>query len=147
MRIKNVTVSTVIISLLFRINASCTTVQQDNAKTISWNLQMSVRDDRLNEARDLMNEMVVATQQEPGTQNYEWFLSGDDKTCHINERYADSEAVMVHLGNFGSKFADRFLACFEPTSLSVYGDPSAEARAALDGFGAVYLGWLGGFNR
>ncbi len=117
------------------------------SNTISWNLQMSVRDDRLNDARDLMNEMVVATQQEPGTQNYEWFLSGDDKTCHINERYADSEAVMVHLGNFGSKFADRFLACFEPTSLSVYGNPSSEARAALDGFGATYLGWLGGFNR
>jgi hypothetical protein len=54
---------------------------------------------------------------------------------------------MVHLGNFGSKFADRFLACFEPTSLSVYGEPSAEARAALDGLGAAYLGWLGGFNR
>ena len=33
MRIKNVTVSTVIISLLLLINASCKTVQQDNAKT------------------------------------------------------------------------------------------------------------------
>ena len=44
-------------------------------------------------------------------------------------------------------FVDRFLGCFEPISLSVYGEPTAEARAALDGFGAVYLGWLGGFNR
>ncbi len=115
--------------------------------TISWNLQMSVREGRLNDVRDLMREMVAATQQEQATQGYEWFLSEDGKTCHLNERYADSEAVMVHLGNFGSKFADRFLACFEPTSISVYGDPSAEARAALDGFGAAYLGWLGGFNR
>jgi len=117
------------------------------ANTISWNLQMSVRESQLNDARDLMSEMVAGTKQEPGTEGYEWFLSADGKTCHINERYADSEAVMVHLGNFGSKFADRFLACFEPTSLSVYGDPSAEARAALDGLGAAYLGWLGGFSR
>jgi quinol monooxygenase YgiN len=108
---------------------------------------MSVRDGKLSDARVLMNEMVASTQLEPGTQTYEWFLSEDGKTCHINERYADSEAALVHLGNFGAKFVDRFLACFEPTSLFVYGEPSAEARAALDGFGATYLGWLGGFNR
>ena len=29
----------------------------------------------------------------------------------------------------------------------VYGEPSDEARAALDGFGAVYLGTFGGFSR
>ncbi len=117
------------------------------SNTVSWNLQMSVREGRLNDARNLMSEMVAATRQEPGTQSYEWFLSADGKTCHIYERYADSGAVMVHLGNFGSKFADRFLACFEPTSLSVYGEPSTDARAALNGFGATYLGWFGGFSR
>lgn len=117
------------------------------SSTISWNLQMSVREGHLNDARALMSEMVAATREEPGAQGYEWFLSEDGKTCHINERYADSEAVIVHLSNFSSKFADRFLACFEPTSLSVYGEPSAQARAALDGLGAAYLGWLGGFNR
>lgn len=116
------------------------------SNTISWNLQMSVRDGRLNDARDLMSDMVAATRQESGAQIYEWFLSEDGKTCHINELYADSEAVLVHLGNFGSKFADRFLACFEPTSFSVYGDPSAEARAGLDGLGAAYLEPFGGFK-
>ena len=94
-----------------------------------------------------MAEMVSATKNEPGTQGYEWFLSQDGTACHINERYVDSDAVLSHLGTFGTRFAERFLACFEPTSLSVYGEPSEEARAALDGFGASYLGWLGGFNR
>lgn len=117
------------------------------ANTVSWNLQLTIRDGQLDDARALMNEMVSATLEEPGTKSYEWFLSGDGKVCHINERYADSEAVMAHLGTFGSRFAERFLACFEPNSLSVYGEPSAEARAALDGFGAAYFGSLGGFNR
>ena len=117
------------------------------ANAVSWSLQMSVRDGHLEDARQLMNEMVSATLEEPGAQSYEWFLRGDGTTCHLNERYADSDALMVHLGNFGSKFADRFLACFEPTSFSVYGEPGAEARAILDGFGATYLGWLGGFHR
>jgi hypothetical protein len=38
------------------------------SNTISWNLQMSVREGRLNDARELMSEMVAGTQQEPGTQ-------------------------------------------------------------------------------
>lgn len=114
---------------------------------ISWNLQMAVKEGRLDKARALATEMVSATRQEPGTLVYEWFLSDDGKRCHINERFADSEAALAHLGNFGAKFADRFLDCFEPTSLSVYGEPSTEARAALDGLGATYLGQLDGFRR
>lgn len=115
------------------------------AGTVSWNLQMSVRDGRLEEARALMNEMVEATRGESGATGYEWFVSADGSKCHINERYADSDAVMVHLGTFGSRFAERFMACFEPTGLNVYGSPNAEARAALDGFGAAYLKPFGGF--
>ena len=89
--------------------------------------------------------MVASTLQEAGTLGYEWFLDGDGTTCHILERYADSDAVLAHLGTFGAQFAQRFLQCFAPTGLTVYGDPSPEARTALDGFGAVYLGTWGGF--
>ena len=116
-------------------------------KTVSWNLQLQVQEGHADEVRDLMNDMIRATKEEPGAAGYEWFLSADGKTCHINERYADAEALMVHLGNFGSKFAQRFTTCFAPTSFTVYGEPGAEARAVLDGFGANYLGWLGGFSR
>lgn len=117
------------------------------SKGVSWNLQMSVREGHEGEVEGLMNEMVASTREEEGTVLFEWFLSDDGRTCHINEGYTDSGAVLIHLGNFGSKFADRFLGCFAPTSLSVYGEPTDEARAALDGFGAAYLGFLGGFRR
>ena len=114
---------------------------------ISWNLRLSVVEGKLDDARSLMHEMVEATRNESGTLGYEWFLSADGGTCHICERYADSGAALVHLGNFGAHFAERFLQCFAPTDLTVYGEPSDEARAALDGFGAAYLGSLGGFHR
>ena len=118
------------------------------SKSVSWTLQMAVREGRLNDARDLVKEMVAATHEdEAGTEIYEYFLSPDGATCHIYERYVDSDAALVHLGNFGSNFVDRFMTCFEPTSFSVYGDPSAEARAVLDSFGASYLGLLDGFKR
>jgi quinol monooxygenase YgiN len=115
--------------------------------TISWNLQLAVRDGQLDALRTLVHEMVESTRDEEGTQAYEWFLSADGTACHIYERYADSAAVMVHLGNFGAKFMERFLACLEVTSFSVYGEPSEEAKGALDGFGATYLATLAGFSR
>jgi len=114
---------------------------------VCWNLQVAVREGRLPDFRSLMNEMVESTRAEAGTQTYEWFISEDGTTCHLYERYTDSAAALVHLGNFGSKFAERFLSCVEPTGFTVYGNPSDEVRGALDGFGAAYLGWFGGFSR
>ena len=114
---------------------------------VSWNLQTSVREGQLSAARDLMPEMVEGTRGEAGTLGYEWFMGGDGTVCHIYERYADSDAALIHLGNFDAKFAERFLQYFEPTALFVYGEPSGEVRATLDGFGAVYLGTFGGFSR
>jgi quinol monooxygenase YgiN len=115
--------------------------------SVSWNLQLAVRDGRLDDFTSLMAEMVESTRAEDGTQAYEWFISADGTTCHICERYADSAAAMFHLATFGAMFAERFLSCVEPTGFSVYGDPSDEVRAVLDGFGADYLGWFGGFAR
>ncbi|MGB5303327.1 MAG: antibiotic biosynthesis monooxygenase [Gemmatimonadota bacterium] len=114
---------------------------------VSWNLQLAIRDGRLDDFRSLMNEMVESTRAEAGAQAYEWFITGDGTVCHLYERYADSAATMIHLGAFGSKFAERFLSCVEPTGFSVYGDPSDDVRGVLDGFGVVYLGPFGGFAR
>lgn len=114
---------------------------------VSWNLQLSVRDESLDDFRSLMEEMVESTRSEPGARAYEWFISEDGSTCHIYERYADSGAVQAHLNAFGSRYAERFLACVEPTALHVYGAPSDDVREMLDGFGAVYLGGWGGFAR
>lgn len=114
---------------------------------VSWNLQLAVQEGRLDEARTLMEEMVDSTRGEPGAVGYEWFLSDDGSTCHIVETYRDSAAALTHLGTFGSRFAERFLQCFAPTALHVYGEPTPELSQALDGFGAAYLGTLGGFRR
>lgn len=114
---------------------------------VSWVLQLSVRDGKLEAGKALMNEMVPATQAEPGTTDYAWYLSPDESTIHIYERYSDSDAVMAHLGNFGAKFAERFMACFEPTGLHVYGNVSHDAEHALGELGGQFLKPLGGFNR
>jgi len=95
-----------------------------------------------------MHERIEATRQkEAGTLNYEWFFNKDKSVCHIYERYENSEAVLVHLANLGEHFLDRFMGSFEPFELTVYGNPTAEAREALDDLGAQYLSPEGGFSR
>jgi quinol monooxygenase YgiN len=115
---------------------------------VRWVLELNIKDGELENFNTLMNDMVEATKaNEPGTANYEWFVSGDGKQCHICERYVDSAAVMAHLANFGEKFAERFLAILDPTRLVVYGDPSSEARNALAGLGAIHMEQVGGYAR
>ena len=117
-------------------------------KHVYWILELSIKDGHLDQLKELMEEMSTATKQnEPHALNYEWWISEDGSACHIFERYENSAAVMVHLGNFGSKFMERFMSHVDPTGFKVYGDASDEVKAALTAFGPQYLTQLGGFTR
>ena len=115
---------------------------------VYWILEVAIKDGEFDNFKALMTEMVDATQaDEPGALNYEWTVSDDQSTCHIYERYADSAATMVHLGNFGSKFAGRFMKVLKPTKFVVYGNPDDKVKDALNPMGAVYMSPIGGFAR
>ena len=114
---------------------------------VSWVLELSVKPGQLEAFRTLMTEMVESTKGEPGARAYEWFVSDDGSAVHIFESYDDSDAVMAHLGTFGSKFAERFLAAVAPTGFTVYGSPNEAVKAGLQGFNPTYLGPFGGFWR
>ena len=115
---------------------------------VYWVLELGIKPGELDNFKELMKEMVQATQAtEPNTLNYEWTISEDSKSCHIYERYADSAALMTHLAACGEKFAERFMAALEPTRVVVYGNPTDEVKEALSGFGAVFMAPIGGFVR
>ena len=94
----------------------------------------------------LVAEIVEATRQEPGTLTYEYSVSSDQRTVHIIERYR-SEGLVSHIDQTFAPFAQRFLDLVTVTSLVVYGNPDAEARKRLDGFGAAYMTLFDGFSR
>jgi len=117
-------------------------------ENISWLLQVTINDGKLDDFKTLMTEMVNNTNEfEPGALNYEWYLGTDNKTCHIYERYENSQATLTHLGNFGEKYAERFMPMVTPTGISVYGNPSEEVRKGLATLGAVHYEQIGGFRR
>jgi len=114
---------------------------------VSWVIELTVKDGALDSFKELMAEMVAGTNEEPQTLAYEWYISDDESTVHIFEKYATSDAMISHVGGFMEKWAARFMACVEPTRFVVYGDPSAAAREKLAAFGGTYLAPWGGFAR
>jgi quinol monooxygenase YgiN len=113
-----------------------------------WILDTEIRQGKLEELKALMNEMVDATRaNEPGTLNYEWTISEDDRFCTLYERFADSQAAIAHIRTFMKSFAPRFMGCLEPRKLVGHGQPSEELKKALLGMNAKFMKPFGGFSR
>lgn len=117
-------------------------------ENIFWIFELTIKEGQLDNLKKIMQEMVDSTKEnEPATLAYEWTISEDKTKCHIHERYTDSIATLNHLATFMEKFASRLMETGDSTSFIVYGNPSAEAKAVLDGFSAVYIRPIGGFFR
>lgn len=115
---------------------------------VFWNLEADVKEGKLEGLKSLMATMVEDTEaNEPGTVNYEWSISEDGTKCHIYERYVDSGATLVHLGNFGAKYAGDFMDAVEIKRFTVYGNPDETVKGALVKIGAKFMSPLGGFIR
>ena len=116
-------------------------------ENIFWLFEAAIKPGEYDNFKTVMEEMIASTEQEPGTSNYEFFLNADRTVCHIYERYADSDAALTHVGNFGATFAERFMASVEPKKFVVYGPASDELKGILEGFGAEYMTPLDGFAK
>lgn len=118
------------------------------SQVVAWMLELDVKAGKLDQLKALIDEMVAGTKAaEPGALSYEWSLSLDGARCHIYERYADSAAVLTHLGNFGERYAARFLDALTPTRFVVYGSPSDAAKRAMAAMQPSYMDAVAGFTR
>jgi quinol monooxygenase YgiN len=115
---------------------------------VFWILEAHINEGELDKLKALMHEMVEGTKRdEPGALNYEWFIAEDGTTLHLHERYADSGATMVHLGNFRQKYAERFRKYLTITKITMYGNPSDAVRQAMAASSPIYLSLSDGFAR
>jgi quinol monooxygenase YgiN len=113
---------------------------------ISYTIEFAITDGNLDKFSEMAKAFTAATQEEPGTLRYQWFLSQDGSRCLIHESFEDSEALMVHLGNAGPHLPG-LLEIAPISRFDVSGDPGDEVRAVIDGLGAVYFTELVGFER
>lgn len=82
-------------------------------------------------------DVVVAN--EPGTLTYDCYLLGN--VCRYIEVYASSAALMDHVnGKVGTELAPRLFEHASLDSVLSFGEPTPEARGALEHFGATIHG-------
>jgi hypothetical protein len=86
------------------------------------------------EFKQLAAEALELVQSEPGTLQYDWFFSPDGTRCVVRETYANSDAVLEHLGHVGPMLG-RMVELGGGLELDIFGAPSkavSEALAAMN---------------
>lgn len=109
--------------------------------------ELAVKPGQFDAFKQMVGEAVSASRTEPNTLAYEYSANADGSIVHIFERYRDSASIVSHVNETFAPFAERFVSLVDVKRLTVYGYPDADARAKLDGFGAVYLAPFDGFFR
>jgi len=112
---------------------------------IYWVVTCSVRPGKFQEFRGVVDPLVAATEEEPGSIAYDYSVNAEQTLVRIFETYRDSAAVVDHVTGTFSKFAEGFNACVSVDAFDVYGSPDAAAKEILDGFGSDYFTPFEGF--
>lgn len=115
--------------------------------SVSYIVEFNILDGKLEQFKEMARGFIKTVEaDEEGTLGYEWYISSDGTRCLIQETFADSAALLTHLGNVGPSLP-KLLEIAPLGSLDVLGDVSEEARGALAGLGARFHSVIGGFRR
>lgn len=110
-------------------------------------LTVAVPDEKDEDFRALMMELVAVSKNEPGTLVYEWYATTSDNTWYILERYADSDSGDSHVKGFAENYAARFFDLVDSCQGIVSDNATPYIRGVLEGISPLYISQQGGFNR
>ena len=69
---------------------------------VAYIIEMTIQDGKTEEFTEQANAYVTAVNDgEPGTLEYQWWISEDGRRCLLKETFASSEALLTHLSNVG----------------------------------------------
>ena len=119
-----------------------------SGRHVAWMFELAVREGREADFRALVAEMTEATaREEPGTLDYEWYLSDDGRRLHLFERYANVDAALTHLGTFGERYMARFFDVLAPERMTLYGAADDRVRGAFAQLAPQVMARAAGFSR
>ena len=75
--------------------------------------------------------------------HYDWYFSDDETRCEVREIYADSGALLAHLGNVGEQLG-RLVELGGGLEANVFGHPAAELAEAIAPFNPTLYGHFDG---
>ena len=114
---------------------------------IQVSAKMKINPGMLDEFKQQATKCIsTVKEKDPGTFQYDWFISSDKTECEIREMYESSEAFLVHVSNLREPLRILFEKFGTPTSVIIYGDPSPELleNAITSGIGVKIFRYLQG---
>ena len=81
----------------------------------------------------MAGEALKITADDTGVPQYDWFFNEDESKCVVRETYADSDAVLTHLGLVGDLLG-RIIEAGGGIEIEVFGDPSDALLKAAEAF-------------
>ena len=104
------------------------------------NLQVSAKYEnsrrQLEEVKQHANECIQrVTEKDPGTIQYDWFMSSDNTECEIRETYENSEAFLAHLSNLSNLLQILYEKFASDHSVAIYGDTSQDLLEKINARG------------
>ena len=93
----------------------------------------NIAPDNLPEFKELAARALEITKGEATTLQYDWFFSDDETKCVVRETYANSDAILAHMGNMGDLIG-KLAELGGGLEIEAFGDLSPElleAAAAL----------------
>jgi quinol monooxygenase YgiN len=116
--------------------------------TVHFNVSLTIREGKYAAFEETAMAMIAGTQKEPGALGYEWYLSGDRKSCRLLETYANAEAALAHCtGPVVRDLVPKLLESASVSAFEVYGDSGPQVTAMLAGFGAGFFAFQHGLGR
>ncbi len=106
---------------------------------IYWVVTAALQPENYDAFTEAITPLVAATREEPGSIAYDYSVSSDHTVVHIYESYRDSAAVVTHVEDTFSRFAEAFGRYVTIDGFVVYGWPDEKAKKILDGFGSTYM--------
>lgn len=113
---------------------------------IYWLVDCKVKPGKLEDYQAAIRPLIEATRAEPGNHTYDYSISDDGTRIMIFERYDDSEAIVSHVTQVFSQYAEGFSAGVDIESFTVFAEHlSPEAKEILDAFGCTYMASFDGY--
>jgi len=99
---------------------------------IQVSAKMKIREGMLDGFKRQATECIQqANEKDPGTLQFDWFISTDNTECEIRETYESSEAFLAHLFNLRELLQILYEKFASEHSVIIYGDPSQELLTKL----------------
>jgi len=118
------------------------------AQTVHFNVSLTIHEGKLAAFEETAKAMIAGTRKEPDALAYEWYLSGDRKSCRLLETYANANAALAHCtGPVVRDLVPKLLESASLAGFEVYGDPGPQVSAMLAGFGAAIFEFRQGLTR